>query len=131
MISKLRQKKIIDCINTTLTQLCIPAKIRELKQNSVINSDGKNVKTDIYEFKSSEFNTVPSIFKNVYITGKIIPEMMEDKINESYTDYSVSLNYKMKQYSFGENELYIGRMCFRFIKNSPDAFYLINGLELR
>ena len=132
MINELQKKKIISWINTTLTQLCIPAIIKELKPISVSMSDGKTNESDIYEFKSNEFNTVPSIFKNVYITGKIIPNVTFKAIDGiSYIDYDVSLNYKMKQYSFGENELYIGKMTCRFIKNSPDFFELINGLELR
>lgn len=126
-----QQKKIIGCINKTLTELCVPAKIEKLKKITVSKSDdGKITETDIYEFKSNAFNTVPSIFKNIYITGKVIPEEIET-VSASYIDYDVSLNYKMEQYGFGENELYIGKMTFKFIKDCSDVFYLVNGLEIR
>lgn len=125
-----QQKKMIGCINQTLTELCVPAKIEKLNKIIVSKSGDKTTETDMYEFKSNAFNTVPSIFKNIYITGKVIPEEIETAAT-SYIDYNVSLNYKMEQYGFGENGLYIGKMTFRFINDFSDVFYLVNGLEIR
>ena len=104
-LSKKQEQFIIENINDKLTKLCIPAKVHSLEYDE---------KTGNYHFKSDEFNTIPSLFKKVFVLGYIYPKMNEVK-GIKCIDYITYIEYHFKYYDGGENGANIMYTTYRLL----------------
>ena len=102
-LSKEQEQFIIENINDKLRKLCIPAKVHSLEYSE---------RTGEYRFKSDEFNTVPSLFRKVFVEGYISPK--EKDIDKAHCiDYYTRLEYSYEEYDRGRNGTYLLSMTYR------------------
>ena len=109
-LSEEKKQFIIDNINDKFTKLCIPAKVHRLEYDTI---------TKEYYLKSDEFNTVPSLFRKVFVWGRISPTETDIK-DVHCIDYLIRLEYHFEYYGGGENGANI--MYTKFRSFSTDNF---------
>ena len=118
-LSDYQKRFIIDNINDKFLRLCIPAKVHSFE----LNEDFDEV---VYHIESDEFNTVPSIFKSIKVTGDIrISEKDIDKVH--CIDYYLHLEYSYKEYDCGRNGTYLLNTTYRSF--STDDYTTIRELN--